>query len=181
FPASVSALELGTNVMSESLKKVDQGLGIIVFGIGSVDKNGKPIKIMLNGKPGSLLYAVDYLQEAIDGQMISGIDQLQEGTGLIGSGAIAAKEAITEGLQTFESVGAIVSALETNAEHADTFLGKPEGAVGTVAYVFQTPEVNKQANALKFGLIAIGVALLVLIILGRPPKQVFEAPVSEQA
>ncbi len=181
FPASVTALELGANVMSGSLAKVDQGLAMMVLGIGSVDQNGEPVKYMMNGKPGSILYALDYLQEAIDGQMIPGINQLQDGTGQIGSGAGDAKEAIAAGLQTFESVGAIVSVLETNASQADTFLGKPDGAIGTVAYVFQTPEVSNHTNAMNFGLGAIGLAIVILLILGRPPKQVFEAPVSEQA
>ncbi len=181
FPASVSALELGANLMSDSLKKVDQGLTIMVLGLGQVDANGNPVKVMLNGSPGSLLYALDYLQAAIDGQMVPGIVQLQDGTGQIGSGAVGAKEAIAAGLQTFESVGAIVSALEDNASQADTFLGKPEGAYGTVAYVFQTPEVSKDANAMLYGLGAIIIALIILVAIGRAPKELFEAPVSEQA
>ncbi len=181
FPASISALELGASVMSDSLNKVDQGLTMMVIGLGQLDEKGNPVKVMLNGSPGSLLYALDYLQDAIDGQMVPGIVQLQEGTGQIGSGAGGAKEAIAEGLQTFESVDAIVAALELNAGEANTFLGKPEGAFGTVAYVFQTPEVNKEAKAMNYGLGALAVALVILIILGRPPKQLFEAPVEEEA
>lgn len=181
FPASVTALELGANTMSATLNQIDQGLAMMVLGLGSLDQNGQPVKYMINGKPGSILYALDYLQEAIDSQMIPGINQLQDGTGQIGSGAGEAKEAIQAGLQTFESVGAIVSALELNASQADTFLGKADGAYGNVAYVFQTPEVSKQNNAMTYGLGAIGVALIILIALGRPPKQLFEAPVQEQA
>lgn len=181
FPASVSALEEGANTMSESLNKIDQGLAMMVIGLGAVDQNGQPVKYMINGKPGSILYALDYLQEAIDGQMIPGINKIQEGTGQIGSGAGEAKEKIQAGLQTFESVGAIVSALEHNAAQADSFLGKVEGAYGNVAYVYQTPEVSKQNNAITYGLGAIVVALVILVAIGRPPKQLFEAPVQEQA
>lgn len=181
FPASVTALELGANMMSDSLAKVDQGLGIMVLGVGSVDQKGEPVRYMINGKPGSLLHALDYLNEAINTQMVPGINKLQDGTGQIGDGAGDAKEAIAAGLVTFDSIGAIVDALETNASQADTFLGKPEGAVGTLVYVFQTPEVSKQSNAMNFGLGAIAVSIIILLILGRPPKQVFEAPVTEQA
>lgn len=181
FPASVTALELGANMMSDSLGKVDQGLGIMVLGVGSVDQKGEPVRYMINGKPGSLLHALDYLKDAIDSQMVPGINKLQDGTGQIGSGAGDAKEAIAAGLVTFDSVGAIVSALETNASQADTFLGKPEGAAGTLVYVFQTPEVSKQSNAMTFGLGAIAVSIIILLILGRPPRQVFEAPITEQA
>jgi len=79
-------------------------------------------------------------------------------------------------LETFESVPAIVSALEENASQADTFLGKPAGATGTVAYVFQTPEVSKETQAMKYGLGVVAVVLILLIAIGRPPKQAFEAP-----
>ena len=54
---------------------------MMVIGLGAVDQNGQPVKYMINGKPESILYALDYLQEAIDGQMIPGINKIQEGTG----------------------------------------------------------------------------------------------------
>jgi len=177
FPASVSAVEMGSKLLSESLGKADGGLTMMVLGLGALDANGKPMKAMSNGKPASILYAMEYLQDSIDGQLVPGIKQIQEGTGKIGSGAGDAKEAIATGLQTFESIPVIVSSLEENAAQADTFLGKPEGAQGTVMYVFQTPEVSKQANAMKYGLGVIAVALIVLIALGRPPKEMASAPV----
>jgi X-X-X-Leu-X-X-Gly heptad repeat protein len=165
FPASVSAVEMGSKLLSECLGKADGGLTMMVLGLGALDANGKPMKAMSNGKPASILYAMEYLQDSIDGQLVPGIKQIQEGTGKIGSGAGDAKEAIATGLQTFESIPVIVSSLEENAAQADTFLGKPEGAQGTVMYVFQTPEVSKQANAMKYGLGVIAVALIVLIAL----------------
>jgi len=177
FPASVSAVEMGSKLLSESLGKTDGGLTMMVLGLGALDASGKPMKAMANGKPASILYAMEYLQESIDGQLVPGIKQIQEGTGKIGSGAGDAKEAIANGLQTFESIPVIVSNLEENAAQTDTFLGKPEGDQGTVMYVFQTPEVSKQGNAMKYGLGVIAVALIVLIALGRPPKEMASAPV----
>ncbi|MDD3270841.1 MAG: hypothetical protein PHR04_01880 [Syntrophomonadaceae bacterium] len=177
FPASVKALEEGSTSTLAALNKIDGGLAMMELGMGPVDKNGKPVKVMMNGQPGTILYALAYMQESIDGQLVPGITKLQDGAGKIGTGAGTAKEAISGGLATFESVPAIVSALQENAGKADTFLGKPEGATGTVAYVFQTPEVSKEANAMKYGLGALAVVLILLIALGRPPKQAFEAPV----
>ena len=116
------------------------------------------------------------MQDSINGQLVPGITKLQEGTGQIGTGAGTAKEAISGGLETFESIPAIVSALEENASLADTFLGKPAGATGTVAYIFQTPEVSQETHAMKYGLGALAVVLILLIAIGRPPKQAFEAP-----
>lgn len=175
FPASITAVEMGSKMLSESLGKADAGLTLMVMGLGALDKNGEPVEAMVNGKPASVLYAVEYLQSSIDSKLVAGVTQLQEGAGKIGTGAGEAMEAISSGLQTFESVPVIVSALEENAAQADTFLGKPEGAVGTVAYVFQTPEVNQQGNAMKIGLGAIAVALILLLVIGRPPKQAFDA------
>jgi len=177
FPASVKALEEGSTSTLAALNKIDGGLAMMELGMGPVDKNGKPVKVMMNGQPGTILYALAYMQESIDGQLVPGITKLQDGAGKIGTGAGTAKEAISGGLETFESVPAIVSALQENAGKADTFLGKPEGATGTVAYIFQTPEVSKEANAMKYGLGALAVVLILLIALGRPPKQAFEAPV----
>jgi len=177
FPASVKALEEGSTSTLAALNKIDGGLAMMELGMGPVDKNGKPVKVMMNGQPGTILYALAYMQESINGQLVPGITKLQEGAGKIGTGAGTAKEAISGGLETFESVPAIVSALQDNAGKADTFLGKPEGATGTVAYIFQTPEVSKEANAMKYGLGALAVVLILLIAIGRPPKQSFEAPV----
>jgi hypothetical protein len=177
YPASVKALEEGSSTTLAALQKIDGGLVLMEVGMGTVDKNGQPTKVMANGKPGTILYALSYMQDSIDGQMVPGVSKLQEGAGKIGTGAGTAKEAISAGLETFESVPAIVSALQENASQADTFLGKPTGATGTVAYVFQTPEVSKEANAMKYGLGVIAVVLILLTGLGRPPRQVIEASV----
>ena len=176
FPANIAALEAGSQQISATLAKVDMGLAVVVMGLGQVDKNGQPVKVMVDGKPGSILYALSYLQGAIDGQMLPGINKLQDGAGKIGTGAGGAKEAIAAGLETFESAPAIVSALEENASQTDSFLGKPEGATGSVAYVFQTPEISKQADVMKLGVGVLVVALILLFAVGRPPKQAFEAP-----
>lgn len=177
YPASVKALEEGSNSTLDALEKVEGGLTMMELGLGPVDKNGQPAKVMVNGKPGTILYALSYMQDSVDGKMVPGITKLQEGAGKIGTGAGTAKEAISAGLATFESVPAIVSALQENASQADTFLGKPAGANGSVAYIFQTSEVTKEANAMKYGLVVVVVALILFTAIGRPPKQAFEAPV----
>lgn len=172
FPASVTALELGGKMLSDSLGKVEGGLTMMQIGLGALDENGEPMKVMVNGKPGSVLYALDYLQQSINGQLIPGITQLQDGVGQIGSGAGDAKDQLAAGMATSP---ALMSIMEENLTKADTFLGKPDGAQSTVTYVFQTPAVSKSANAQKYGLGAIAVALILLIAVGRPPKQAFEA------
>jgi len=181
FPASVKALEEGSQSTLAALDKIDAGLGMMVVGVGMVDAKGQPVKIMVNGKPGSVMYALSYMQENIDGKLIPGVGKLTDGTGKIGTGAGTAKEAIAGGLQTFESIPSITSALGANAEKADTFLGKPEGAKGSVVYVFQTPEVSPEANAVKYGAGLIILALIVLLAIGRAPKELFQTPVENQA
>lgn len=177
FPASVSAVELGSKTLSDKLGELDGGLTMAVIGLGALDENGQPVKVMANGKPASLLYALDYLQQSINGQMVPGINQLQDGAGQIGSGALTAKDAINVGLQTSP---VMMEAMNQKLATADTFLGKPDGAEATVTYVFQTPEITTEGQAVKYGLGAIAVALILLIAVGRPPKQAFEAP-AEQA
>lgn len=177
FPASVSAVELGSKTLSEKLGQLDGGLTVAVLGLGALDAQGEPVKVMANGKPGSLLYALEYLQQSINGQMIPGITQLQDGAGKIGSGALTAKDAINVGLQT---TPVMMEAMNQRLMTADTFLGKPDGATGSVTYVFQTPAISTEGQAMKYGLGAIAVALVLLFAVGRPPKQTFEAP-AEQA
>ena len=177
FPASVSAVELGSKTLSEKLGQLEGGLTMAVIGLGALDQKGEPVPVMANGKPGSLLYALEYLQQSINGKMIPGINQLQEGAGKIGSGALTAKDAISVGLQT---TPVMMAAMNEKLATADTFLGKPDGAEGTVTYVFQTPAITTEGQAMKYGLGAIAVALILLIAVGRPPKQAFEAP-AEQA
>ncbi len=177
FPASVSAVELGSKTLSEKLGQLDGGLTVAVLGLGALDAQGEPVKVMANGKPGSLLYALEYLQQSINGQMIPGITQLQDGAGQIGSGALTAKDAISVGLQT---TPVMMEAMNQRLMTADTFLGKPDGATGSVTYVFQTPAISTEGQTMKYGLGAIAVALVLLFAVGRPPKQTFEAP-AEQA
>ncbi|NLV23065.1 MAG: hypothetical protein GXY49_13985, partial [Syntrophomonadaceae bacterium] len=126
FPASVSAVETGIQQISSALGKANNGLSFMAIGLGQLDANGNPKPVMVNGKPGSLLYALDYLQTAVDGQLIPGVDQLSDGAAKIGDGSGQAKTAVAGGLDTLEAVPAIVSALEENITLNDTFLGKPE-------------------------------------------------------
>jgi hypothetical protein len=177
FPASVKALEEGSNATLAALQKIDAGLGVMVVGVGMLDKNGEPMKVMVDGKPGSIMYALSYMEASIDQKMVPGINKLTDGADKIGTGAGGAKEAIAGGLQTFQAIGPTISALAENVSKTDTFLGKPEGATGTVMFVFQTPQVSKQASTMNYALGVIVLALIILVAVGRPPKQVFDAPV----
>jgi X-X-X-Leu-X-X-Gly heptad repeat protein len=177
YPASVAKVEAGSKQLSEALGKADQGLAMMVFGLGALEADGKPMPIMLNGKPGSVLYALVYLQNAINGQLKPGVSQLSDGASQIGTGAGTAKEGIAEGLQTFQSIPVLTSTLKDNASQASNFLGKIEGAETTLAYVFQTQPVTQDGKAMKYGLGAIGVSLIALIAAGRPPKLDVSTPV----
>jgi len=181
FPASVKALEEGSKQTLGALDKIDAGLGMMVVGVGSVDASGKPMKVMVNGSPGTVMYALSYMKESIDGQVVPGLDQLAEGAGKIGTGAGGAKEALATGLVSLEAAGPTVAALGENAAKADTFLGKPDGAKGNVVYVFQTPAVDQQAGAMKVGAGLIVLALILLVAIGRAPKEMFQAPAEHQA
>jgi X-X-X-Leu-X-X-Gly heptad repeat protein len=177
YPASVAKVEAGSKQLSEALGKADQGLAMMVFGLGTLEADGKPMPIMLNGKPGSVLYALIYLQNAINGQLKPGVVQLSDGAGKIGTGAGTAKEGIAEGLQTFQSIPVLTSTLKDNASQASNFLGKIEGAETTLTYVFQTQPVTQDGKAMKYGLGAIGISLIALIAAGRPPKLDVSTPV----
>lgn len=181
FPASVKALEEGSKQTLGALEKIDAGLGMMVVGVGSFDANGKPLKVMANGSPGTVSYALSYMKDSIDGQVIPGLNQLSEGAGKIGTGAGGAKDALAQGLVSLEAAGPTVAALGENAAKADTFLGKPEGAAGRVVYVFQTPAVDQQAGAMKVGAGLIALALILLVAIGRAPKELFQAPAENQA
>jgi len=181
FPANVKALEEGSQQTLAALDKIDGGLGMMVLGVGAFDANGKPMKVMVNGSPGTISYALSYMKENIDGQVIPGLTQLSEGAGKIGTGAGTAKTAIAGGLVSLEAVDPTVAALTENAAKADTFLGKPEGAAGRVVYVFQTPAVDGQASAVKVGAGLIILALILLVAIGRAPKEMFQAPIDSQA
>lgn len=177
--ATVIALEDGMQKISTGLGKANSGLGMIVLGLGPLDKNGQPVKVIIDGKPGSLLYATTYMQNAIDGQLVPGITKIQEGTGKIGEGSGLAKEGIASGLQTMEAVPALMSTMQASVEQTDSFLGKPQGALGTVTYIYQTPEVSTAAAAMNFGLGTMVLALIILLIAGRPPKQIIPVPAEE--
>ena len=172
FPASVNTVEQGMQQLSAGINKANNGVGMIVMGLGQVGADGKPVKLMVDGKPGTILYALAYFQTAIDGQIVPGITKIADGTADIGAGSGEAKEAITGGLNSMAAAPAIVSALQDNAGQADSFLGKPQGAEGTVAYVYQTPEVSKEASAMKLGMGLILLALIGLFALGRPAKAI---------
>lgn len=170
FPASVSAVSTGVQQLSAGLGKANNGLSFIAFGLGQLDANGNPKPVMINGQPGSLLYALDYLKTAVNGQLVPGINQLSGGAAKIGDGSGQAKTAIAGGLDTLESAPAIVSALEDNVTQNDTFLGKPEGANASVTYVYQTAAVSPSAAAMNYGYGAIVLALIILFAIGRPKK-----------
>ncbi len=168
FPASVTAVATGIEQISAGLGKANNGVGMVAMGLGQLDANGKPAPVMVNGKPGTILYALAYLQSSIDDKMVPGIVKLSDGTAKIADGSGQAKEAIAGGLDKMAAAPAIVSALKDNVSQADSFLGKPDGAVGTVAYVFQTPVVSTAASAMNYGLGAIVLALIILFAIGRP-------------
>ena len=180
FPASVSAVETGIQSISSGLGKANNGLSFMAIGLGQLDEKGNPKPIMVNGKPGSLLYALDYLQDAVDGQLVPGIDQLSGGAAKIADGSGQAKTAVAGGLATLESVPAIVSALQENLTLNDTFLGKPEGANASVTYVYQTVAVSSAASAMNYGLGAIALALILLFFIGRPKEAAQIAPVEKE-
>ena len=180
FPASVSAVETGIQTISSGLGKANNGLSFMAIGLGQLDEKGNPKPVMVNGKPGSLLYALDYLQDAVDGQLVPGIDQLSGGAAKIADGSGQAKTAVAGGLDTLEAVPAIVSALEENITLNDTFLGKPEGANASVTYVYQTAAVSSTAAAMNYGLGAIALALILLFFIGRPKKAAQVAPIEQE-
>lgn len=162
FPAGIDQLSAG-------LDKASNGAGMIAMGLGNLDANGNPMKALkADGSPGSVMYGVVVMKEGIDGKMISGLDQLMDGGNKIADGTVQAKDGIYASYNKLAQAPAIVSALEDNASAADSFLGKPEGAVGNVVYIYQTPAVSAEAAAMKFGFVAIVLALIVLFAIGRP-------------
>jgi len=168
----LNALEQGVKSLSEAMAKTDAGLGLISTGIGPIDANGEAVKVMVNGKPGTILYALSYFKDSIDGKVLPGIDQLVAGSNKIGAGSGQAKTGISAGLDKMLTAPAIISALKDKAAQVDSFLGKPEGAQATVAYVFQTPKVSQQGTVMYYGLGAIVIVLAILFAVGRPPKTI---------
>lgn len=170
FPGSVNTVQQGIKSLSSAMGQTDAGLGQISAGIGPIDANGQAVKVMVDGKPGTILYALSYFNSSIEGKVLPGLDQLLAGSSKIGTGSGEAKAGISAGLDKMLTAPAIVSALKDNAAQADSFLGKPEGAQGSVAYVFQTPQVSTQTTVMSYGLGVIVLALIILFALGRPPQ-----------
>ena len=180
FPASVNTVQQGLKSLSGAMGQTDLGLGQISAGIGPINANGQAVKVMVDGKPGTLLYALSYFNSSIEGRVLPGLDQLLAGSSKIGTGSGQAKAGISAGLDKMLTAPAIISALKDNAAQADNFLGKPEGAKGTVAYVFQTPQISKQATVMNYGLGVIVLALIILFAVGRPTRMIKSVPDASQ-
>lgn len=170
FPGSVNTVQQGIKSLSEAMGQTDAGLSRISAGIGPIDANGQAVKVMVDGKPGTVLYALSYFNSSIEGKVLPGLEQLLAGSSKIGAGSGEAKAGISAGLDKMLTAPAIISALKDNAVLADSFLGKPEGAQGTVAYVFQTPRVSMQTTVMSYGVGVIVLVLLILFALGRLPQ-----------
>jgi hypothetical protein len=170
FPASVSTVEQGIKTLSGAMAQTSSGLNLISAGIGPVDANGQPVKVMVNGQPGTILYALSYFKNSIDSQALPGLDQLLAGSSKIGAGSGQAKTAISAGLDKMLSAPAIVSAMKDDVAQADSFLGTPKGAGGAVVYIYQTPQISNQSPVMNYGLGAIILAIIILFAAGRPRK-----------
>lgn len=170
FPASVDTVQTGIKSLSASMAQTDAGLSQISAGVGPIDASGQPVKVIVDGKPGTILYALSYFNSSIEDQVLPGFDQLLAGSSKIGTGSGEAKAGISAGLDKMLTAPAIITALKDNAAQADSFLGKLEGAQSTVAYVFQTPKVSKQAAVMYYGMGTIVLAFVILFAVGRPPK-----------
>lgn len=170
FPASINTVEQGIKSLSGARGQTDAGLSLISAGIGPIDTNGQAAKVMVNGKPGTLLYALSYFKSSLDQQVLPGLDQLVAGSSKIGAGSGQAKAGISAGLDKMLTAPAIVSALKNNTAQEDSFLGKPAGSQATVAYIFQTPQVSSQGTVMNYGFGAIVIVLIILFAVGRPPR-----------
>lgn len=177
FIASVAKVEDGANQLLDALGKVDQGLSMMVFGLGMLKDDGRPYPVMMNGSPGSILYALEYMQDAISGQLRPGLGQLSDGAGQISDGAGFAQGEISTGLHNFQQIPVLKDTLRANAADASNWLGKIEGSETTLTYVFQTQPVSAGSKAMKTGAGAIGICLIALIAAGRPPKLDVSTPV----
>lgn len=167
FPASIATVEQGVKTLSASMGQTISGLDQITTGIGPVDASGQAVKVLVDGKPATILYALSYFNSSINDAIIPGIDQLIAGSTQIGAGAVQAQGAIAEGLDKMLVAPAIVSALEENATQANRFLTQSSEIEGTATYVFQTPQIALQENTMYYGIGAIVGALIVLLALGR--------------
>lgn len=170
FPASVNTVEQGIKSLSTAMAQTDAGLGLISAGVGPIDSNGQAVKVMVDGKPGTILYALSYFNSSIDSQVLPGLDQLLAGSSKIGDGSGQARTAISSGLDKMLTAPATISAMKDSVTQADSFLGKPDGAEGAVTYIYQTPPASKQSTVMYYGLGAIAIVLIILFAAGRPPK-----------
>lgn len=170
-------LTTGIGTISDGLGRAYGGLGAIILGFGQYGADGKPVQLIVDGEPKTILTGLSVMKEGVDGKLLPGVTQLMGGSSKIADGTVLAKEKITEGLNKMGAAPAIVSVLEDNASQADSFLGKPDGAKGSVVYVYQTPEVSAAAAAMNYGFGAIILCLIVLFAIGRPksPAQFTEA------
>jgi hypothetical protein len=174
FPASLVAVKAGLGQVNDSLARTSAGLDQVVQGLGDVKADGTPVPVLLEGKPGTILFAMatikdgsDALYQGVSGQVVPGLKKMQSGVAQIGEGASTAKVSLAAGLVDLSSAGAIKDSLKANVEAVDTFLGKPDGAQGSVIYVFRTAPVKPAAGGLTNGLIALVVLLGLLAALGR--------------
>jgi len=174
FPASLDAVKAGLGQVNDSLARTSAGLDQVVKGLGDVKADGTPVPVLLEGKPGTILFAMatikdgsDQLYQGVSGQVVPGLKKMQSGVAQIGEGASTAKVSLAAGLVDLSSADAIKESLKANAEAVDTFLGKPDGAEGQVMYVFRTAPVKPKAGGLTNGLIALLVLLGLLAAVGR--------------
>lgn len=174
FPASVGAVKAGLGQVGDSLGKASAGLDQVVKGLGDVKADGTPVPVLIEGRPGTVLFAMATLKDGgaklhsgVSEQLVPGLLKMQAGVGQIGEGASTAKVSLAAGLVDLSSAGAIKDSLKANADAVDTFLGKPDNASGEVIYVFRTAPVQPQAGGMVNGVIALVILLGLLAAIGR--------------
>ncbi len=174
FPASLGAVKAGLGQVSDSLGKTSAGLDQVVKGLGDVNADGTPVPVLIEGQPGTVLFAMAALKDGgnklhtgVNQQLVPGLIQMEGGVAQIGQGAATAKASLATGLADLSSAGAIKESLKANAAAIDTFLGKPDNAVGEVVFVFQTAPVQPKAGGVVNGVIALVIMLGLLGAIGR--------------
>ena len=174
FPASVGAVKAGLGQVCDSLGKASAGLDQIAKGLGDVKADGTPVPVLVEGRPGTVLFAMAVLKDGggklhsgVSQQLVPGLVKMQAGVGQIGEGAATAKVSLAAGLVDLSSAGAIKESLKANADAVDTFLGKPDDALGQVVYVYRTAPVQPKAGGTVNGLIALVICLGLLAAFGR--------------
>lgn len=174
FPASVGVVKAGLGQVSDSLGQSSAGLDQMAKGLGDVKADGTPVPVLVEGKPGTILFAMAALKDGgkklhagVTQQLVPGLVQMQSGVAQIGEGATTAKVSLAAGLVDLSSAGAIKESLKANADAVDTFLGKPDNAVGKVVFVFRTAPVQPKAGGMVNGLIVLVIMLGLLAAVGR--------------